>query len=246
MDSKLDVISRRLVKVKMFDKVDFDVMYKLFNGSQYDFIDIGANLGIHTLKFAELGKKVFGIEISGDLTKRLCASVVYNHFEDNVTIINNAIGSDHTNVRYIQTKANFGFNFVESNHTHKVIYDAERKGMFNGKTSIHNSIRLDDILELPSFVGIKQVFIKMDVEGFEHKVIEGSEKFFKNIKVAGVYMEWNKQGGYASGDSIISKMKSRGYNAFICSHVTCHLLDGKNLRRPHYNIVWLPGIQHHY
>ena len=164
----------------------------------------------------------------------------FNKFEDKVSIINNAIGADHKSLRYIQTKANYGFNFVEDKHTKNVMYGTFGKGMFSGSQSIYNSMRLDDMLDLPSFKGIKQVFIKIDVEGFEHKVIEGSEKFFKTVKVAGVYMEWNKQGSHASGDGIISTMTSRGYKPFLCNITTCALLDGKEVRKKHYNIVWLP------
>ena len=228
------------MKEKMFDKLDFDIMYKLFNDKKYDFIDIGANLGIHALKFSELGKKVFAIEISKDLVQRLCASTVFNTFEENLTIINNAIGADHMPLRYIQTRSDFGFNFVDSNHTKDVMYGTFGKKMFNGSVALYNSIRLDDLLELPSFKGVKQVFVKIDVEGYEHKVIEGSDKFFKDIKVAGVYMEWNKQGGHASGDSIISRMNSRGYSAYLCNTDKCSKLNATSVRAAHYNIVWLP------
>jgi hypothetical protein len=31
----------------------------------------------------------------------------------------------------------------------------------------------------------------MDVEGFEHKVLLGAEKFFQKLDVRGIIMEWN-------------------------------------------------------
>jgi FkbM family methyltransferase len=53
-----------------------------------------------------------------------------------------------------------------------------------------NTVKVDDILDLPEISHFHEVFIKMDVEGFEHKVLLGAEKFFQKLDVRGIIMEW--------------------------------------------------------
>jgi hypothetical protein len=58
-------------------------------------------------------------------------------------------------------------------------------------------------LDLPEISHFHKVFIKMDVEGFEHKVLLGAEKFFQKLDVRGIIMEWNWHVGRTSSVIII-------------------------------------------
>ena len=237
---KKDFISREIVtKSGMFEKEEFDVMHRFFGDKDFDFIDIGANLGIHSLKFAELGKRVFSVEVSRDMVRRLCASAQFNNFEGKVTILHNALGRNHSSARLIQTDGEFGLNFVESEDTNKVMFGFYGKSIFKGTKVTYKAAILDDILKVPTFKGVKNVFIKIDVEGSEHHVIAGIDKLFKTINVGGIFMEWNKQYGHPSGNEIVAKLTERGFEAFDCNGKSCLKLDKQGLKKNLYNILWL-------
>jgi hypothetical protein len=69
------------------------------------------------------------------------------------------------------------------------IWDKMKKqydGYFQKYTIPQNSVTLNDLLDLPQIHRFKKAFIKMDVEGHEHRVLLGAREFFKRIDVHGI------------------------------------------------------------
>jgi FkbM family methyltransferase len=55
-----------------------------------------------------------------------------------------------------------------------------------------DAVTLDDIVQLPRLTFFRNILIKMDVEGHEHRVLLGAKKFMKKkLKyIKGIIMEW--------------------------------------------------------
>ncbi|RZJ83096.1 MAG: FkbM family methyltransferase, partial [Chryseobacterium sp.] len=129
-------------------------------------LDVGANIGFHTLYFAELtGKsgKVVAFEPIDVNFKALQQNLALNEFP-HIMPVNKALGSENSTL-----------------HIH-IDVNAHNPGAFNlfenGKknTSI-NCVRADDFLKESQISKVD--FIKVDVEGFELEVFKGLAKTLK-------------------------------------------------------------------
>lgn len=195
------------------------------------FLDIGANIGAFTLEMAKLGRKTISVEPLIDNIKRLCCSVHKGKLGDLVTIIANAISSRHMQVTLGKDLNNVGGTFVNQENPVK-----KAQIVMNGEyANPVNTILLDDILGLPEKPS--RVVIKMDVEGYEHFVLEGGTYFFKQVFVKAVFMEWTYSNNPSIRDSIIKFMVNRDFLPHALS-MQDSLLESSYDRWPG-NIVWI-------
>lgn len=201
---------------------DYLALKKLFKTNEKGtFVDIGGNIGLSSASFREIGFKENEILI----------------FEPDKLLINNyllKIKNHYNNLKI--------FPFGLSNKKEiKTLYQAN----YN-KLSIHlnNSFSESYILEkiknnypkkykkfkytkkkykLDKFDNVKYKkkisFIKIDVEGYDHLVIKGMQKFLKKNKPV-FLIEFNKSNFY-----IIWKILNKNYNCFLYN------IDKDNFRR---------------
>jgi FkbM family methyltransferase len=130
-------------------------------------VEVGANIGTHTLAFSKLvGKtgRVHTFEPQRIVFQTLCANIALNSLE-NVECYQEAISDEK------------GYLFLPD-----IVYDIE--GNFGGigidKSNSGNKISvstLDDLLQIP-----RLDFMKIDVEGMERKVINGAKNLLKKYK----------------------------------------------------------------
>ncbi len=113
-------------------------------------VDVGANIGYYTLLLAKRAKKVYAFEPDKNCFEILCKNVEANGFK-NVILINKAVGEKSKKIGLKQNKENFGDSRVAE-----------------GKTT--ECVKLDDIIRE------KVDLIKIDVQGYEPQVIEGTKK----------------------------------------------------------------------
>lgn len=195
------------------------------------FLDIGANIGAFTLEMAKLGRKTIAVEPLIDNIKRLCCSVHKGKLGDLVTIVANAISSRHMQVTLGKDLDNVGGTFVNQDNPVK-----KAQIVMNGEyANPVNTILLDDILGLPDKPS--RVVIKMDVEGYEHFVLEGGTYFFKQVFVKAVFMEWTYSNNPSIRDSIIKFMVNRNFLPHALS-TQDSLLESSYDSWPG-NIVWI-------
>lgn len=252
-DPDLDWISAQIVKRKAFDANIFEVMGNVVKAYRNAiFVDIGSNIGVFTLQMADLGVKVIALDASHECVQHLCASVLENDMIENVTIVHNAISSDHRNVKLVKAKhGNFGIQFIESEDTRTSMHRTLARTLYTNKTTEYKSVTLDDILDIPNIGVVRLAFIKMDVEGFEHKILKAADKFFAKVYVLGVFMEWDKHFDFESGDRIIEFFKKQNYHPYECdvgharssvilnTQVSCDLLVKDDLQSDIGNIMWM-------
>jgi FkbM family methyltransferase len=136
-------------------------------------IDIGANIGAITLKCAKkvgLQGKVFSFEPSPINFKRANKNISLNKF-NNITLINQGLGNEKSTA--------FLYNVNPSNRGMlRLLQDNDQNNSFEKEEveidTLDNSIQ--------KFSIPKPDFIKIDVEGFEYKVLQGAIETLGNYK----------------------------------------------------------------
>ncbi|MDC0142025.1 FkbM family methyltransferase [bacterium] len=158
-------------------------------------IDIGANIGTHTLAFSRIvgdNGKVYAYEPQKIIFYTLCANVAINSIT-NIECKHQAVGND---TGYIKIP-DFNYN-LEGNYG-GISVDKFTMGI---KVEI---IKLDSLIELQ-----KINFIKIDVEGMEYDVINGAKEVIKKFKPI-IYVENDR---LDKSKKLIKLIKSLNYRIF--------------------------------
>jgi FkbM family methyltransferase len=168
-------------------------------------IDVGANIGTHTVAFSRLaGKegKVFAFEAQPRLEAILAANIQLNQL-GNVYWDNKAIGKENVNILLSDVppddvSCNFGsFRLIDNEG--KVSKVA--KGLYGAI----------DMITIDSFAAdLSPSVIKIDVEGMELDVIRGAKETISRCKPV-LYFEY---GDRTDGDQVDALLHEIGYVAF--------------------------------
>lgn len=157
------------------------------------FVDIGANIGSYTiLSASEKQTKTIAFEPIPATFNHLINNIKINHIEDRVEALNIGIGDETSTVKFTSS-------LDTMNH---VIVDG------NSKDTVDVSVKkLDNILGLD-----RPTIIKIDVEGFERKVIDGMKNILKSI------IEFNgssQKYGFNDDEFIKNCLKKRYFHMHI-------------------------------
>ncbi len=125
-------------------------------------LDIGANIGCTTLLFSELGSHVHAFEPLGKTFALLRRNVEVN-VRDNITIHHCALGDENKNAEICYSDTNRSMAFV-----------LDRTSRDDRETSPITVRRLDDMLAELKLHSLN--FMKIDVEGYEMRVLNGARK----------------------------------------------------------------------
>lgn len=161
------------------------------------FIDIGANVGAYTiLASAEIKANTIAIEPVPSTFKNLNNNILINQMQDKVKALNIGLGGNKGILKFTQA-------FDTVNH---VATENET-----------NTIEVD-INTLDTILSTEQVpaLIKIDVEGFETEVLNGSAKTLADKKLKAIIIELNGSGqryGYDE-NQIHKKLIDYGFKPF--------------------------------
>ena len=139
-------------------------------------LDIGANIGCTTLLFSDLGSNVHAFEPLGRTFALLKQNVDVNA-KKNITIHNCALGDENKKAELLFSDTNRSMAFV-----------LDRTSRDDGQTSNITVRRLDDMLPELGIAGLN--FMKIDVEGYEMRVLDGARKALATYRPT-VEMEFN-------------------------------------------------------
>tara|TARA_Y100001978_G_scaffold35671_1_gene31580 strand:- start:264 stop:1169 length:906 start_codon:yes stop_codon:yes gene_type:complete len=158
-------------------------------------IDIGANIGNHSIEFSKFFDHVKAFEANPDTFEILKFNT--KNF-DNIRIFNFGLGKDDCIMNMIETKNNIGQSKVIKNpNTEDIVFSIKIK-------------KLDDILNTDKNINL----IKIDVEGMEYDVLLGSEQLIKRNKPI-IAFEQNIDAFDKKGESnSINFLKKNGYEIF--------------------------------
>ena len=150
---------------KKWEQHLYDVI-KDFNFENTTIIDIGANIGVHSLEFADLvgeNGKVYAFEPQRIVYYQLCANIIANGY-DNIYAINKAL-SNKNGSTFIEKQNFYLDELLNIGDTH-----------ISDQGEPVDEIRLDDLnLDNVSL-------IKIDVQGYETFVLEGAIETIKRNK----------------------------------------------------------------
>ena len=140
------------------------------------FLDVGANIGMHSLVVAQTGRKVVAVEPKLETVKRLHKSVNLNNLTDKITLVKNAVSDKRESLTLYADGFNQGGSSVRYKPPGTVHHERVKTIIF------------DDLLEVLG--DQKEVVIKMDIEGSEARALNQSQRFFSSLKVQAIFMEW--------------------------------------------------------
>lgn len=140
------------------------------------FIDVGANFGIYSLRISKLFKTLRIIAFEPVLTTfdKLIMNIKINNLEKKIETFNLGLSNTDGLKRMVTLKrrdyvqsGGFSFNIPKGKFSNEII------------TQYHKSIIGDKVLKFKK----KKIVIKIDVEGYENKVLLGIKNLLKNNKI---------------------------------------------------------------
>lgn len=194
-------------------------------------LDVGTNIGGTVLSFAcavgESGK-VYGFEPDPLNYKRCLHNLRLNSFK-NIEVLNAGLGNEKAKLKLeVRTPENRGGNRIA------------------GSSSPVGEFSVIDVVTMNDFVKEKNIskvdLIKIDVEGFELKVLEGGRRVLQNSKPV-LFIELDDNNLKDQGNSakeLISFLKDLGYNKIIHAENNSPVDEHSDFRNCHYDIICYP------
>ncbi len=185
-----DTISTEISINGYFEREQLEILDSLIKKKQI-FIDIGANIGNHTLYFRNKFKKIYCFEPHPKIFKVLKLNT-----------------EDYKNIRV--------FPLGISNSKNRLYFNPEKSNNISGtnfKKEIKNKGRIVHFKKLDKIINSKSIsFVKIDVEGNEFDVLKSMNKnLLKNNMV--IQLEFNPK-EFSEENKIIKFLKEKGYENF--------------------------------
>jgi FkbM family methyltransferase len=139
--------------------------------------DIGANVGAYSLIAASRGAKVVAFEPAHQNAYKLQRNIFLNKFDDRVTVVPMALSDEERVIQLDQEDSSFGAtaNFSASSPG-KIAF---------GQSAL--AIRLDTAIKMFSLP--PPSLIKIDVDGAEIEVLNGSKRLLENQALKSILVE---------------------------------------------------------
>ncbi|CAG2223640.1 unnamed protein product [Mytilus edulis] len=134
------------------------VLYQLKQDPNINLIDIGTNIGQHSIAAALIGRNSIAVDAVKSNIEHVCASAHYLNIGSRITLIHNILSdsSGTRDLRYSASNTDFGLNHVDSDG----IWDKMRRKFsgrhFKTKTVQENSVTLDSLLLIPQMQQFKK------------------------------------------------------------------------------------------
>ena len=187
------------------------------------FIDIGANVGVYTiLASSEVGANTIAIEPIPSTFKNLIENINVNQIQEKVKSLNIGLGSKKDIIRFTQTLDTVNHVATE-NEIDTINVEVEK---------------LDTIAK-----NKKPLLIKMDVEGFETDVLNGSEEVLKSKDLKAIIIELNGSGeryGYDE-NQIHIKLLDNGFKPYKYNPKSRKLIQIEHFGS--HNTIYIRDIQ---
>ena len=155
-----------------FENSILDVAKYIIKNKKIDILDIGSNMGIHSLRLAKIFKNstIYSIEPTDFAYKKLMKNIALNH-----------------EIKNIKT---FQYFITTKNIKPKKVYSSWELGNRNNKHKKHygtlKTTRYSRVISLDKFVKEnkidKKILIKCDVDGSELEVFKSGKDFLKKNK----------------------------------------------------------------
>lgn len=170
-------LGRAILQYGEYGEIEYDLLRQLLvlvNGK--DAIEIGANIGTHTVSIAKqlanFGRRLLAVEPQPIVFQNLCANLALNGLLN--VLAENAACSNVNGYLTFETP-----DYRQANNSGGVSMQEDGSG-----DQIVRAVTLDELVPRNFEVGL----IKIDVEGFEQKVLEGAANTLKDFRPV-LYLE---------------------------------------------------------
>lgn len=224
---------KRLLLTKQYEPELVKYCFK-FIDKKRDVIDVGANIGFYTVLFAKKlnGKKVLSIEPTVNALQRLYRNIKLNNIEKNVIVFEGA-ASNHVGITEIKT--------IDGREEYSTLGEWKHPSISEEKY-IFQRTKVKTIDEIVNQYSLDPGFMKVDVEGMEHFVFEGSKKILENNRPVILSELSNyllkKNGSSAKG--IINFIKSYEYDVYDLNAPNAPITSNLLLIEDFTNILCIP------
>lgn len=153
----------------IYEHYIFDYIRNNIDVNGKTIIDVGANFGFHTLEFADLVEdgQVISFEPQKLVYYQLCGNIILNGY-DNITAHNIALSDEHTNLK-MENLQYHSTNTINIGNAHlDAYYDLA-----------YNDV---EVRTLDSYEFQNLSVLKIDVQGYEPKVLDGAVETIKKHK----------------------------------------------------------------
>ena len=176
-----DYISSWIDKYGVWEENNTNYILDLMTDNQNTdaiIIDIGANIGYYSLLSAAMGYTCYSFEPDPSNFEKLNSSITLNNFDNKIKLYKNALSNKANETIILST---VGGPIV--NHGCLTLLQDFIPTSSNTVPVV--TLKLDDVIDKND----KILLIKIDVEGFEPEVIEGSLKLIKSGNIQHILIE---------------------------------------------------------
>jgi FkbM family methyltransferase len=146
------------------------------------FLDVGANMGTYSILLAAKGLRGYAFEPIKSNFNATRINLILNGLDDKVKIFNLALG-DH------KATAEFAFDVLNTGASHMVGVELI-ENLDDQQMIIESSVvPLDSLMSEMKIDKDDKIFMKIDVEGMEEKVLLGAKKFLHTYPNIMIVME---------------------------------------------------------
>jgi FkbM family methyltransferase len=190
-----DVIGSCIYRFGSWEKNIEDV-YKTLIKEDNLCVNVGANMGYHTIKMAKISKGVVAFEPQVKIYNQLCSNVYLNEMDDKIDCLRYALGDSNENSR------------LETFDNNPSLFCGELKNY--GGMSINENSKGEEITitTLDSF-DFRPDFILMDAEGYEDKILVGGNRMIRECKPTILLEAWSTK-----REDIFSQLRILDYEIY--------------------------------
>ncbi len=187
-----DLVGSGILNDGLYDRTGLHFIEKILSRLNNPVaLDIGANIGNHALRMSEYCKMVYLFEPQLSLSRHLHTTMALNNIS-NWNIFNVGLSDEEKTLPLFK-------NLDGNNGETSFVAELKGKNFLIEEAAICIG---DNVLHKHNITHID--FIKIDVEGFEAKVIAGLKKSIQQYRPI-IFMEWDKE---------ITKQQFQEYNLF--------------------------------
>lgn len=190
-----DLIGNRILQYGTWER-NIEEVYNELIKPEYLTINIGSNMGYHTIKMASISRKLIAFEPQRKMFNQLCSNIYLNQLDDKIDAHRLALGD---------VKEKSRMSSIEDNPYLVCGPLSNYGGMSIPEEGTGEEIQ---ITTLDSF-NFNPDFILMDAEGYEHKILIGSSETLNESKPIILFECWNTM-----QDKMFHYLKSLGYNIY--------------------------------
>ena len=176
-----DFISSWIDKYGIWEENNTNYILDLMNDNQNTdaiIIDVGANIGYYSLLSAAMGYTCYSFEPDPSNFDKLNSSIKLNNFDNKIKLYKNALSNKANEKIILSTVAGTIVN-------HGCLTVLKDFISTSSNTVQCVTLKLDDVINKND----KILLIKIDVEGFEPEVIEGSLELIKSGNIQHILIE---------------------------------------------------------